>query len=89
MDHTLAFLFDTASRQALGPTDPPTKRVPETLSLGVKRPRREAVHSHPSNAEVKECVELYFHSPQYVFIAWYLVKHRDNITFTFTFTSVL
>jgi hypothetical protein len=21
--------------------------------------------------------------PQYVFMAWYLVKHRDNFTFTF------
>jgi len=21
--------------------------------------------------------------PQYAFIAWYLVKHRDNFTFTF------
>jgi hypothetical protein len=33
------------------------------LSLGVKRPGREADHSPPSGAEVKECVELYFHSP--------------------------
>jgi hypothetical protein len=31
--------------------------------LGVKRPRREADHSPPSNAEVKELVELYLHSP--------------------------
>jgi hypothetical protein len=23
---------------------------------------------------------------EYVFIAWYLVKHRDNFTFTFAFT---
>jgi hypothetical protein len=30
---------------------------------GVKRPGREADHSPPSNAEVKECVELYLHSP--------------------------
>jgi len=37
--------------------------VPGTLSLGVKRPGREADHSPPSSAEVKECVELYFHSP--------------------------
>jgi hypothetical protein len=33
------------------------------LSLGVKLPRREADHSHPSSAEVKECVEIYLHSP--------------------------
>jgi hypothetical protein len=31
-------------------------------SLGVKRPGREADHSRPSSAEVKECVELYIHS---------------------------
>jgi hypothetical protein len=34
-----------------------------TLSLGVKRPGREANHSPPSSAEVKECVELYLDSP--------------------------
>jgi hypothetical protein len=33
------------------------------LSLGVKRSGREADHSSPSSAEVKECVELYIHSP--------------------------
>jgi len=27
------------------------------------RPGRKANHSLPSNAEVKECVELYLHSP--------------------------
>jgi hypothetical protein len=30
---------------------------------GVKRLGREANHSPPSSAEVKECVELYLHSP--------------------------
>jgi len=33
------------------------------LSLGVKRPGREADHSPPPSAEAKECVELYIHSP--------------------------
>jgi hypothetical protein len=33
------------------------------LSLGVKRPGREADHSSASSAEVKERVELYTHSP--------------------------
>jgi hypothetical protein len=47
---------------ALGPTQPPIQWVPGALSLGVKRPGREADHS-PPNAEVKECVELYLHSP--------------------------
>jgi hypothetical protein len=31
------------------------------LSLGVKRPGREADHSPASSAKVKECVELYLH----------------------------
>jgi hypothetical protein len=57
------FLFTTASRPALGHTQPPIQWVSEVLSLGVKRPGREADHSPPSNAEVKEWVELYFHSP--------------------------
>jgi hypothetical protein len=33
-----------------------------TLSLGVKRPSREADHLPPSDAEVKESLELYLHS---------------------------
>jgi hypothetical protein len=57
------FLFTTASRTDLGPTQPPIQWVPGTLSLEVKRPGREADHSPPSSAEVKECVERYLHSP--------------------------
>jgi hypothetical protein len=55
--------FTTASRTALGPTKPPIQRVLGVPSLGVKRPGREADHSPPSSAEVKECVELHLHSP--------------------------
>jgi hypothetical protein len=40
----------------------PIQWVQEDLSLGVKRPGREADHSPPSTAEVKEWVELYLHS---------------------------
>jgi hypothetical protein len=43
-------------------TQPPIQWVPGAISLGVKRPGREADHSPPSSAEVKECVELYLHS---------------------------
>jgi hypothetical protein len=57
------FLFTTASRTALGPTQPPIQWVLGSLSLGIKRPGRAADHSRPSSAEVKECVELYLHSP--------------------------
>jgi hypothetical protein len=56
------FLFTTASRTALGPTQSPIQWVPGVLSLEVKRTGREADHSPPSSAEVKECVELYLSS---------------------------
>jgi len=36
---------------------------PGDFALGVKRPGREADNSPPYSTEVKECVELYFHSP--------------------------
>jgi hypothetical protein len=52
-----------SSRTALGSIQPPIQWVPGTLSLGVKRPGREADHSPPSSAEVKKWVELYLHSP--------------------------
>jgi hypothetical protein len=38
---------------ALGPTQPPIQWIPGALSLGVKRPGREADHSPPSSAEGK------------------------------------
>jgi hypothetical protein len=47
------FLFTTASRTALGPTQPPIQWVPAVLSLRVKRPEHEADHSPPSSADVK------------------------------------
>jgi hypothetical protein len=76
------FLFTTVSRTALGPTQPPIQWVPGALSLGVKWPGREADLSTPSSPEVKECVELAIPPlPQYAFVAWCLVKHRDNFTF--------
>jgi hypothetical protein len=51
------------------------------FSLGVKRPGREADHSRPSNAEVKEWVELYIHSPNTPSWRGAQLKHRDNFTF--------
>jgi hypothetical protein len=52
------FLYSTASRPALGPTQPPVQWVPEALSPGVKRPGCEADHSPPSSAEVKNGVTI-------------------------------
>jgi hypothetical protein len=48
------FLFTIASGMALGPTQPPIQWVAGALSLGLKWPGREADHSPPSSAEVKE-----------------------------------
>jgi len=46
-----------------GPTQPPIQWTSGAPSLEVKRPGRATDHSPPSSAEVKECVELYIHSP--------------------------
>jgi len=43
----------TACRPALGPTHPPIQWVPGALCLGVKWLWREADHSPPSSAEVR------------------------------------
>jgi hypothetical protein len=45
--------FTTASRTALGLTQPPTQCVPVIPSLGIKRLGREADYSSPSIVEVK------------------------------------
>jgi hypothetical protein len=54
---------------------------------GVKRPGREADHSPPTSAEVKKMWTLQplTHKPSWA--SAYLVKHRDN--FTFTLRSIL
>jgi hypothetical protein len=46
-----------------GPPSLLSNGYPGALSPGVKRLGREADHSPPSSAEVKEWVELYLHSP--------------------------
>jgi hypothetical protein len=50
---------------------------------GGKAAGHEADQSPPSSAGVKNAWS-YTSTPQYVFMAWYLVKHRDHFTF---FTS--
>jgi hypothetical protein len=47
------FLFATAPNPALGPTQPPIKWVPRALSPVIRQPKRDADHSPPSSAEVK------------------------------------
>jgi hypothetical protein len=80
------FLFTTSSRKALVPTQPPIQWVPRAISLGLKQPWREADHSRPSSAEVKEGVKIYHHSPiRFHGLVLSLKKHRDNFNFTFIF----
>jgi hypothetical protein len=49
----LGIFLDTTFKAALGSTQPPIQWIPVAPSLGVKRPGREADHSPPSSAEVK------------------------------------
>jgi len=57
---------------------PFTPTYPHNLSPGVKRPVREADHSPPFSAEVKNAWG-YTSTPPNVFMAWCLVKHRMNL----------
>jgi hypothetical protein len=77
-------LFATTYRLTLGPTQPPVQWIPRFLTPGLKLPGRETDHSPQSSAEVKNawsCIS----NPQYVFMVWYLVKHRGtNLSLPFT-----
>jgi hypothetical protein len=81
-------LIVTASRPALGPTQPPIQWVPGALSPGIKWPEREANYSPPSTTAVKN-FRNYISTAPYVFRALYLVKHRDNfILFCLILTTI-
>jgi len=68
-------LFATLSKPAVGPTQPPLQLVPG--GSGVKRPRSESDHTPTSSAKTND-EWSYTSTPQYVFMAWCLVTHRDN-----------
>jgi hypothetical protein len=76
------FLFATASRPALGPSQPPIHWRRGAYTSELKRSRREADHSPIPSAEFKNAWN-YTSTPQYVLTAWCLVQHRD---FTFYLT---
>jgi hypothetical protein len=82
------FLFTTTSRTALGPTQPPIQWIPGALSLGVKRPVREADHSPPSSAEVKEWVEPYLHSPIRLYGVVFRKKAQGQL-YLYLYTTVV
>jgi hypothetical protein len=75
------FLFTTASRTALG-------AHPTSYPMGTRGafPAGKAAGAWswpltPSSSEVKECVELYLHSPNTPPWRGAQLKHRDNLTF--------
>jgi hypothetical protein len=72
-------IFSTPSRPTLGSAQPPIQWVQGALSPGVKRPGREADHSPPSSAEIKE-MWIYTSTPTPSWHSAELVKHRDNFT---------
>jgi hypothetical protein len=72
------FLFTTVSRLALGPTQTPNQWLPGALSLGVKLPGREADHSPPSTAEIKNSWS-YTTTPQHTFMLWSSVKTQGHL----------
>jgi hypothetical protein len=53
------FVLSTSSRPVLGPTQPPIQRVLRALPPGVKRPGRDADHSPPTSAEVKNAGSIH------------------------------
>jgi hypothetical protein len=58
------FLFSTLSRPALRPTQPPIQWVLGALSPGVKWHGREADHSPPTSADVKEILTCTSYPPR-------------------------
>jgi hypothetical protein len=76
------FVYSPVSRLALGPTQPHIQRVAGASFPGIKWPGREADHSPPSSAEVKNCgaIPVLPHTS-----SWYsasLIKHRNNAAST-------
>jgi hypothetical protein len=74
------------SRLTQGPTQPPTQWVLGLLTKGVKRLKHEADHS--PHTDVKD-VWSYTSSYPHISMAWYLVKPRDNFTFTFNKNEIV
>jgi len=78
--------FTTTSRMDLGPIQSPIQWVLGVLSPGVKQPGHKDDCSPPSSTKVKN-MWSYTSTPQYVFMAWCLIKHRDNFTFNLPLKS--
>jgi hypothetical protein len=68
----------------VGPTQPFIQWVPGALSLGVKRPGREANHSPPSKCRGRRMCGVIPPLPQYAFMVWCSVTAQGQLhLFTF------
>jgi len=65
-------------RPVLEPTQRPVQWVPGAFTPGVKWPGREAHHSPPSSAEVRNVWGYNFIPPIHL-LAWCLIKHRVRL----------
>jgi hypothetical protein len=77
------FLYPTASKLALGPTQLHIRLILGALSPGIKWPGHEADHSRASSAEFKNGVAIPALRHMSSWHKIYLIKHRDNFTSTF------
>jgi hypothetical protein len=71
--------FSKWPKPALGFTQPLMPRIPMAFSPRIKRPERRTNHSHSTSAEVKKRW-IYTSTPQYAFMDYWLVKHKNNFT---------
>jgi len=69
----ISFIFVTAFRPALGPTQPHIQWIPRNFSSGLMCPYCEVDHPPPSSAEFKNAWS-YASAPQYVFMSWSFIK---------------
>jgi hypothetical protein len=76
-----SFSPSTVSRTVLGPIQPTIQWVPGDLTRRVKWPWHEGGHSPPSSLKFKNAWN-YASTPPYVFMVVFLIKYRDNFTFT-------
>jgi len=81
----LGFLFATASRPALWPTDPPIQSLRGASSAYENRPGREDGCSPPSGAEVKNT--WCYASTPHMRLHGVVLKHRENFTFEMNWPS--
>jgi hypothetical protein len=82
------FFYCTASRPALRPTQPPIQFVPEALSPGVKGPGREADHSPPTSAEIKNGGAIPPLPPRHDVVLNYLINYvQGNLYLIITTTT--